>query len=196
MLPIEFDEINHIYRIEGIIIPSVTQIINGIGLIKFYGISPEILERKAEIGRYVHTACEFYDQDNLNMDTLHTELKGYLDGWIKFKTDFKFEPIEIELMLFHPTYRFAGRIDRIGLIGKDKVLIDIKSGVPQKSDCIQTAGYQILHEEGKGTKDKIKKRMSVYLNKGGDYSVIEHKEMTDKNIFLSALSIYNFKRRK
>ena len=181
----------HEYKLNGLIIPSVTQILQEV-LPTNFCISPEALEAKADIGRKVHTACEFYDTDSLNLESLHPTLLGYLQGWIRFRKDFKFEPQQIELMLYHPAYRFAGRVDRIGT---GNILIDIKSGMPQKSHAIQTAGYQMLWE---GIKDnpKIKKRMSVYLDKGGDYKIIAHKEATDKNIFLSALSIYNYKRRK
>jgi len=189
---LQFNDENHEYSLDGLKLPSVTQIIKEI-LPTYTNVSMDILEYKADIGRKVHLATELYDMDELDMDNLDLYLQEYLDGWIKFKEDYQFVVKEIEVMLYHPIYLFTGRIDRIGTLGNDKVLLDIKSGMQQKTDIIQTAGYQILYDEWKKPVEQIKKRMCIYL-KGGGYKVRMHTDKTDRNIFLSCLSVYNFKK--
>ena len=190
-----FNEEKHEYSIAGIVIPSVTQIIKDGGLINLDWIDKELLESKADLGKKVHTTTEFYDKGTLNVDELHPTLKTYLDGWIKFRTDYNFTPTEIELQLFHSLYRYAGKIDRVGLMSKDLTLLDIKSGTPQKSHAIQNSAYKGLHDQNKKKSEQIKKRFTIYLSEDG-YKVIEDKNPNDWNVFLSCLTISNFLRRK
>lgn len=188
-----FDEKKHEYKLDGLVIPSVTQIIKAAGLINLDYVGPQLLKEKADLGKKVHLTTELYDRDSLNINELHPTLKEYLDGWIKFKEDYNFTPTEIELMSAHHLYKFAGRIDRIGFIAKDLTLLDIKSGSKQKSNAIQTAGYALLYDQDKKKTEQIKKRMVVYLLPEG-YRVESHTDPNDKNVFLAALTISNFKK--
>lgn len=189
---LSFDEVNHIYRLDGVTIPSVTQVIQEAGLIDLSGIDDGLLNYKSDLGQKIHLATELYDKNNLDMDGLHPTLRLYLDAWIKFRKDYNFIPVEIELQLFHKLYKFAGRIDRVGYIGKDSSLVDIKSGSYQKAHAIQTAGYELLYNQDKKA-DKTKKRFVVYLNETG-YKIEENKNQDDRNVFLSALTITNYLR--
>jgi hypothetical protein len=188
-----YNEERHEYKDNGIVIPSVTQIIKTAGLVNLDWVSEETLNIKADLGKKVHSATELYDKNDLDINDLHPTLRLYLDGWIKFRKDYGFIPTEIELQLFHKLYKYAGRIDRVGNISKDLVLIDIKSGTHQKTNAIQTAGYELLYNQDKKKSEQIKKRFIVYLSEQG-YKVEEHKNQNDKNIFLSALTITNYLR--
>ena len=187
---LEFTAENHIYRLEGVVIPSVTQIIKDAGLVNFDFISDELLAAKADLGNKVHRATELNDNGILDYEDLHPKLRGYLDSWIKFRKDFDFIPSEIEMIYYHPLYRYAGRVDRIG----DLTLVDIKSGTVQKTHSLQTAGYAELFNYKKPKREQIKRRLAVYLTPE-NYKVIEHKESSDRNIFLAALTIANYHKR-
>ena len=188
---LEFTAENHVYRVGGVTIPSVTQIIKDAGLVNFDFISDELLAAKADLGNKVHRATELNDNGILDYEDLHPKLRGYLDSWIKFRKDFGFIPSEIEITYYHPLYRYAGRIDRIG----DLTLVDIKSGTVQKTHSIQTAGYAELFNYKKPKREQIKRRLAVYLTQE-NYKVIEHKESSDKNVFLACLTIANYKKSK
>jgi hypothetical protein len=190
---LSFDETKHIYKSDGLVIPSVTQIMQSSGLVNLEWISQEILDNTSDLGKKVHKTTELLDKGTLDIETLHPTLRNYLNGWIKFRKDFDFIPTEIELQLFHELYKYAGRIDRVGMIGKDLTLLDIKSGTKQKSHAIQTMGYKLLYDQNKKKPEQIKRRLIVYLSEDG-YKIEEHKEETDKNIFLAALTITNFLR--
>ena len=192
MKTLSFDEDLHKYTdASGLTIPSVTQIMKTAGLVNLDWIPVELLEQKADLGKKVHSTTELYDKGDLDISELHPTLKAYLDGWIKFRKDFNFTSTEIEMQLLHTVYRYAGRIDRVGLMGSDLILLDIKSGTHQKTNAIQTAGYELLYNQNKKGKELIKRRFVVYLSTTG-YEVEEHKSKNDKNVFLAALSITNY----
>jgi len=188
-----FNESKHEYKYNGLIIPSVTQILRGSGLVNLDWIPKELLEEKADLGTKIHKTTELYDQDTLDYEKLHSLLKNYLNGWIKFRETFQFEPLEIEPEYYHKIYRYAGRIDRVGIVKKEITIVDIKSGTHQKTHEIQTAGYQLLYNSNKPKKEQSTKRLLVYL-KENDFKVEENKNKTDESVFLSALTIYNYKR--
>jgi hypothetical protein len=188
-----FNEETHTYKLDGVIIPSVTQILNESGLVNLDWIDADLLAETADLGQKVHSTTELYDTQDLDFNKLHPTLKNYLDGWIKFKKDYDFIPMEIEMQLSHPVYRYAGRIDRVGFIGKDLTVVDIKSGTKQKVHALQTAGYKCLYDVDKKKIEQIKRRICVYLNQDG-YEVEEYKSAQDINVFLSALTITNYKR--
>ena len=62
----EFDEMDHIYRIDGQIIPSITQILKSSGIADTRYYTPQTAER----GTAVHEACQFYDEDDLDMESI------------------------------------------------------------------------------------------------------------------------------
>lgn len=195
MSGLTFNEDKHEYQYNKLTVPSVTQIISGAGLVNFDFISKELLEEKADLGRKIHTTTELYDQDILEISTLHPILVNYLESWAKFKKDYGFIIKELEEMYFHPLYRFAGRVDRVGFI-KDKLcILDIKSGVKSKTHGLQTAAYKLLYNYGKPKKELAKDRYIVYLTQDG-YKVEQNKEETDEQVFLAALTIFNYQRRK
>ena len=190
-----FDKDTHEYKVNGLVIPSVTQIIQGAGLTNFANVPDFILQEKADLGTKVHSATELYDKGTLDKKSLHPILKKYLNSWIKFKKDFDFVVEDIEEVYYHPLYKSIGRVDRVGTIKSKKVLLDIKSGVKYKTHAIQTAGYKILHDYGKPKSEQIKERYTVYLSETG-YKVEPNKDQTDENVFLAALTIFNFLNKK
>jgi len=190
-----FNDETHTYSLNGIVLPSVTQVLKAAGLINLDFIDKNLLAAKADLGKKVHTATELYDDNTLMLDNLDPVLNNYLMQWVKFKIDFGFEPTDSEVMLHHKLFRYAGRIDRAGWISTrqftGKVLIDIKSGAKHHSHAIQTAAYMELYNSDKKPADRIRRRYCVYLTPDS-YQVQEYNNPTDKNVFLSALTITNY----
>lgn len=187
-----FDEETHIYKLDGVAIPSVTQAIKGAGLMDLSFVSKELLEAKADLGKKIHTTTELYDRNNLDMNKLHPTLRGYLNAWIKFEDECQFIPTSIEMMKYHPLYRYAGRIDRIGMMQNVLTQVDLKSGVHHPSYAIQSAAYVELCNYGKPKAECIKKRITVYLKEDGTYQLKEYKDERDIRIFLASLTINNY----
>jgi len=196
-MELTFDENKHQYKVDGVLIPSVTQIIKEAGLIDLSFVDEDLLEYKSDIGTKVHLTTELYDLSELDEKSLHHTLAGYLKSWVKFREDYQFVPTQIELMLYHRVYNYAGKIDRIGtLSGKTICQLDIKTGITHHSHALQSAGYTELFNYDKLPKNQIKKRLTVYLKDDGTYKVAEHKKTLDRTVFIAALTITNYKRSK
>ncbi|MEI3508718.1 MAG: hypothetical protein V8R01_06445 [Bacilli bacterium] len=58
---IEFIEEEHIYLIDGVIVPSVTQILNKVFPKKYEGVPDYILNKKASYGTKVHKLIEIIE---------------------------------------------------------------------------------------------------------------------------------------
>lgn len=116
---IEFDEENHWFKIDGKFLPSVTQILRKEGFCPDLSfIDPWYLQR----GSYVHKVTELWDMGTLDEEALSDDLKPYLESYIKAYDECGFKIIDIEKKLYHPTWKYAGIIDRIIEGTKDYIL--------------------------------------------------------------------------
>lgn len=199
-----FDEELHQYKLDGVVIPSVTQVLQGVGIIDLSGIPANRLEAARLFGIAAHKATALSDKGTLDEENLDKNLRPYLEGWKLFRQEYGFTPDLIERAVYSEIYRVAGTPDRIGKWRIDSSIIipDIKTGFALSSaNAIQLAGYELIFRDNlykfiftKALKSKIKiKRLSVLLNDKGRYKIQEYKNKNDTNVFLSALSVYNFK---
>lgn len=179
-----FDAEKHQYRIDGQRVPSVTQVLQGAGLIDTTWFNDAARTR----GTYVAQATEMYDKGTLDYDALDEGLRPYVMAWEKFLVENEVEIKAIEMMVCSEARRYAGTLDRIIAMGggKYKYVLDIKTGSAAKWHSIQTAGYvQCL--------PGYHRRASIILNNDGKYSFHEHIESYDRGVFLSALNLYHWK---
>lgn len=148
------DDARHEYRLDGVVVPSVTQILADMK--SFDGIPPAILERKRNLGTAVHAACEFDVAGELDETTLHPEVAGYLAGFREWRAMGGFRIVETESYVYHPTLRYAGQLDliaeRIARPG-ERWLVDIKTAATHTPIWrLQTAGYAACRPDGKSLK--------------------------------------------
>ena len=184
-----FDESNHEYRLDGIKLPSVTQVLQGAGLSDFSKVNPELLERAKKFGTATHITCALFDDNRLDMKSLDPALEPRLEAWILFKRDFGITKFtEIEKQVYSTKYQYAGCLDRLW----EDALIEIKTctTIP-KTTGLQLVGYQGAYEEM--YKVKIKRRICVQLL-DGTYKMEEYKDRTDFRVFTSCLSIVNWQK--
>ena len=185
---LEFDEAKHEYRLEGALLPSVTQVLKP--LQDFSTIPEDILERSANFGTAVHLATTLWDQNDLDMDSLDPAIVPYLEAWKRFcdETKITFEAIEIQIV--SEKYRYAGTLDRIGFLNKRATVIDIKTGVVNPTIGVQLAGYLVAWNETHVL--KVTRRASVSLRKDGSYRLDFWDDKSDWATFLSLLQIHNW----
>lgn len=73
---------------------------------------------------------------------------GAFDAFLKWKGMTKIEICHTEVPLVSERYKFGGRIDAVGLIGNELVLLDWKTSNSVYADyTVQLAAYQLLWEE-------------------------------------------------
>ena len=144
-----FEESTHTYTLDGVVIPSVTEICAPITAGKYPPVG--VVQQAAARGTRVHELCALYDMDALP-DEIEAELVGYVKAWAAFCRDYKPVWKHIELPLFgeiDPGQPFAGTLDRIGDIDGRTRVVDIKTAAsldrPAKvALCEQIGGYECL----------------------------------------------------
>lgn len=122
---LEFNAEKHIYTINGVRVPSVTEIVGMISGLKFAERTP-VIEAAAERGTAVHELCEQYDFDELP-DEIDQDLAMYLMAYIRFCKDYNVTWEYIELPLGSENHGFAGTIDRVGIIDGKRLIVDLKT---------------------------------------------------------------------
>ena len=183
---LDFNEAEHVYRLNGQVVPSVTQILSQRRL--YLGNEWWTEEARAR-GTAAHIATQLYDEGDLDMGTLAPEIAPYLDAWVQFLADSRFEVVMNEQKLASLTHGFAGTLDRFGRIDGKGVLVDIKTGQWQPAYALQLAGYHYLLTE---TGETPARYLCVSLRADGTYRTKEL-SLTEiyraQGLFLAALNL-------
>lgn len=159
---LEYIDETHTYLVNGVIVPSVTQILHKIFPTKYEGIDPEILQKAAKRGTYVHESIQVYEETGFDSETQE------LHDWKFLKKAYKFECLknEIPVIIRIGNFICAGRLDLVlrenGLIG----LGDIKATSVLDKEYLTwqlnlyRIGYQQCYNE------KIEFLRGIHLRKG------------------------------
>jgi hypothetical protein len=184
----------HIYRVDGVIKPSVTQILKDCRIADFDAIPQEVGEYAMTRGSALHLACELLDKELLDESDVDPVLVPYLDAYREWKEDVGFEPSLIEFMFYHPL-GYCGTMDRTGRVrNNDKLVVDLKTG---EGEIKKHVGLQLVAYAMKLGAPLTFRRFAVRLNKHGKYKAVEFPRENfhrDWAVFQSALNVYNFKR--
>lgn len=177
-----FDPETHQYFIDDERVPSVTEILEGVGIIdkRWY------TEKGRDRGSAVHVATQYLDEEDLDWSTVGPEIEPYVRAYELFKEETKFQPVLIETSVFNREHRYGGTLDRTGILDGEKVLIDIKTGAPSKWAALQTAGYEICLEERHA-------RKVLQLKPNGKYKLRDYNNPEDTELFLAAARIAAWK---
>lgn len=145
---LKFDPDRHRFWLNGLRVPSVTQVIETIiDPDGWAGIHPLIIERAAQKGRIVHRLLERIDRgERFTEKNTHPKWLAYCKEYRAIKKQYGLQPILIEEPLCHVELRYAGIVDRLFHDRDNKlVLLDIKTGAKRPGPhLIQLAGYDQL----------------------------------------------------
>lgn len=128
---LEFLENEHLYLVEGIIVPSVTQILELIFPDKYKNVDKKILKEKSVFGTQGHAIIEHLDLnntdivENLNLMGYSEELIQCIEEYINLCKTFKIKPLEHEKKVCYKKL-YAGTLDLIADVDGIESLIDIK----------------------------------------------------------------------
>lgn len=190
MPDLTFEAAGHVYRYDGRIVPSVTQILEVVD--ECWRVPVDVLERAGRLGTAVHLACELDDLDDLDETSVDPVIAPYLAAWRRFRSETGFAPDLIEHRVHHRSMGYAGTLDRVGTLFERRSLIDIKSGEEWPSHGPQTAAYkEALATEG----EKVSDRYAVYLRDDGTYRLRKCEDKSDWAVFLACLTIRKYKER-
>jgi hypothetical protein len=200
MTNFHFDEATHTYTLDGKVLPSVTQILKQLTESVYRFVPQDVLDAAADLGRCVHKACELWNLGTLDEESLHPDIVPYLEGWKKFAAEAQFRPILVEAPLFHSALNYAGMIDAFGEQAGVPSLIDIKttSVITAATVGPQTAAYADLIARAPAMEEFGKKKLrrsAVHLIGDGTYRQHFFSEDAERSVFLSCLSLHNWRKR-
>lgn len=197
MIDLAFNEERHEYRLNGRIVPSVTDVLQPLEMLD--GIPWETLEAARIFGQHVHLACHYHNTGELEWTTLDEKLAAYVRGFLKFLADSGFVVLASEERVASVKCGYAGTLDLRGVMGRRSVrarraLIDIKSTATMpRTVGPQTAGYANAYTETTG--EKVDDRYCLHLGPDS-YKLVkltDGRGVQDLTVFISALNIHRFR---
>lgn len=186
---IDFLEEPHIYLVDGVITPSVSEILHFIFPEKYKNVSSYILNKKAQYGTTIHQSVEMLENNLKTMSieeafnvTVQALDMNYiqevsLHQYLKLKDKYQIEVIEQEQMIHFKDY-YAGRFDMIARIKNNLCLCDIKTTAELDEEYLS---WQLSYYEMAVGK-KFDKLYAIWLPKKDIGQVLEIKRKTKKEL--------------
>jgi len=183
----EYNDERHEYRIDNIVVPGVTTILQAAGLYDNSFFTEESRNR----GTYVHKACLYHLQGDLHEDTIPDEYRGYIEAFKRFMAEADCKPHldRCEVPLFSEILCYGGTPDMPCFLNHADSLVDLKSGAETPVTGIQLSGYMTLL-------GYPAKRYGLYLKADGKYKLIPYTDRNDFKIFNAALTLYNWRQER
>lgn len=201
----EFNEEKHEYTLDGVRLPSVTEILSPLQAESFAAINPAVLQAAANRGTAVHEICEAIDYDLDYEDLISPDLVPYADAYEEFLTDFDVEWQGVEMPV-HFFEQYGGTVDRFGYVDGKPAVLDIKTvqspTVEQKvSVCCQLYAYdRAIKACFPEFQNKHMAHYALYLKKDGSYKLIDCRHFAESDgfdpsvIWTDLWNTYEFKR--
>ncbi len=169
---IEFIESSHTYLLDGVIIPSVSNILSTVLFPnKYSAVNPAVLERAAQFGTNVHKAIE------TGFDLFLTEQEQEVyDRYLELVIKHNIKPSINERIV--NTNDYAGTLDMIGHVGFDLSLLDIKTTYQLDKEYLS---WQLsFYEYAYGF--KFEKLYCIWLPKKGKAQLVEIQRKTEEEL--------------
>ena len=194
-----FDELQHEYRLDGVVIPSVTSILRSVNLINFDHIPVHILTDAQARGRRVHAAAHFLAEGDLFWPDVLDEDQGYVESAAQYLESLGTRERTCEVRVWHEQYKYAGTFDVLvwpSTPGGIWTLGDFKTGNPADAcSHLQLAGYEAALRsmfDSYFPRTAPLERVSIGLKKDGGFPALErYTDAQDFPKFLAALTILN-----
>lgn len=187
-IKLEFDEETHTYIKNGIILKSVTQILQELFPLKYENVPKKILEDKSIYGTELHKFIEIIEKKKPKKPLAY--IKRYykpnvyqeesLKDYLKIKDKYKIEIIDSEKKISYE-YKYAGTLDLKGYVNGKSAIIDIKT--TYELDELYVAWQNSLYELADGKVDEL---YCLWLPKGRLGKLVKL-ERIDKNYLLAIL---------
>lgn len=192
-----YDDRTHTYRVDGRMVPHITEIVPS----DYSHVPPLKLEIARQRGSAVHKATELYDLHLIDWTTLDPKVTPYLEAWVKalLEYEIEFELHDIERRLYHPLDRYAGTGDRPrcwirppGINQRRRLTtLEIKSIARMDENVgLQTSGQQRAENYRARILGipEVEDRWGCQLKKDGTYKMFHYTDMRHERVFLSYLT--------
>lgn len=190
---LQFEEKRHLYTINGIKLPSVTEIIDPVSYIVYKGVDEFAKLKAGWRGTDVHFAIELYN--DTGVIEIEEKFKGYLDAYLQFREDYKkrLKVLHSEMRTYHKDLKYAGTIDMIAELDGKRIIIDYKTTSQLLSYLValQTPAYmEAVNSWLKDDEKKLEECYVLHLEKNGNYNFVKVDNRYD--IFIKLYSVYGY----
>lgn len=179
-----FDPITHEYRINGKSVPSVTQILAGMGIIDSRWHNEEARLR----GQAVHAAIHLENQGVLDEDSVCVAVKPFLAAYRRFRAESHMTLATSETPVADICELYAGTPDLTGTLNQRAVVIDVKTGSTMPAwAALQTVAYAncwlVPHL-----------RFGLQLRDNGTYRLEPFTDRTDLRVWRGLVSAWHWRK--
>ena len=190
---IEFIEDGHIYLKDGVIVPSVSEILHFIFPDKYKNVDKEILNKKAEYGSTVHLAIECLEEDR-ELPEVDENQQFSIRQWQYLKEKNNIDVI-IQEQMIHYGDIYAGRFDMVANVNGYLSLCDIKTTAVLDKEYLswQLSFYELANESMYHT--RFEKLYAIWLPKRNCGQLVEI-ERKSRNELLDVLKKFKESRKE
>lgn len=156
---LEFYEREHIYLVDGVIVPSVTEVVeNGFGN-KYSAVDPAVLKRAADRGTRIHEAIERYCKTGEEEPI--SEVHNF--KFLQKKYGFEVVGNELPVIIYFDGLTIAGRLDMVIRMNGELGGVDIKStyAFDKERTALQLNLYRIGYRQCYGEEWKFIKGLHL-----------------------------------
>jgi hypothetical protein len=183
MPEITLDEDTHKYTVDGRIIdPSVTGLLKAVGLID----GTWFTEFGRLRGQLTHKAIKYFNDGELDEETVDPVLKPFFHGYLSFLADTGFVVVNSELIVYEPTLDYIGTLDLEGFFPRNpkiQYIGDTKTGKMQDWTKYQLALYR-------KARALPRRRFGLELHANGTYKIVWFTDPYDEAEALGLLKKY------
>lgn len=171
MAQLLFYDTEHKYEVDGVKLPSVSEILRFMSRDIYGDVNQYTLDTAAERGTQIHKATEMLDK--LGEAEIDDEYAPYLNAYIQFLREHAVQWTQIERRMYHPGKGYAGTIDRFGLVDGAPTLLDIKSVSSVKKTVVkaQLNGYEDMRRAN--GMDVAQRLCCLHLKRDGKYTLYD-----------------------
>ena len=195
MPELAFDDATHTYRLNGLVIPSVSTVMEPLKNELYKGIGDSTLANAADKGTIVHNAIENWIK--FGIEDVPPEFQGHFDCFIHLWNKYNPQVVGSEIRTYHKLLAYGGTIDLLAYIEGKLTLIDFKSTytVSDMTCGVQLEGYsQALASHG----IKVERKMIWQLRKDGNEKEFEYPVNDSQRwrVFGSLKTVYDYIQQK
>jgi len=202
---IEFDADSHAYWLDGERVPSVTEVLAAEGLTDYTFCNRQDRQR----GSYVHQICamlgracdglkhspeELISLSQWDPEATREDLVPYGLACARFLSETGFWPSHLELPVGSRKWKICGTLDAVGICGRERWLVDYKTGRPLEAAFLQASLYaECLKETAEIEPDKL---VVVWLQSDGRYQVLPPRPHPgpERHVALCAVNLYRWRK--
>lgn len=193
MAQLLFFDSGHRYTLDGVEIPSVSELCRFISREVYGTVAQYTLDMAADRGTRVHKATEALDV--YGKVEVTDDIAPYVQAYLKFRQDHDIKWNMVERSIANKSERYAGTVDRYGTLDGAKALVDLKTTytVHKRLAIAQLNLYRwMIESEGHA----VEKQYILHLKKDG-YKLVEIEKNDDvPSALLTLHRLMEKKRRK